>query len=259
MSNINVFYSKKSDDWRTPSDIYLAYMEKGFLDPCPYQSKVNGLLYDFCDSKLFINPPFSQMKVWIDWAIKQYKNGNIIHLLIPARTDTKYFHELLKYFPIIIFIKGRLHYNDSEKNAPFPSMIVILEPRTRNRYYSLEKEDIIQFIRNTDLWVGVVNTARSRRAKVEFYIVMLENSSLLLYLLRRGVAIVTKIYNYHYLRRTKQIMTKEEKINEIIDYYIMNIWITPNFCKKYIPSENIPKLKRDIAEVLKGGSNGKKV
>ena len=38
-------------------------------------------------------------------------------------------------------------------------------------------------------------------------------------------------------------MTKEEKINEIIDSYIMDIWITPHFCKKYIPSDNIPKLK----------------
>lgn len=135
MADIKVFYSKKTDDWRTPSELYIAFMEKGYIDPCPYKSVVNGLLYDFYNVKIFINPPFSQIKDWIDWSIKQYKNNCEVCLLIPARTDTKYFHRLLEYNPIIYFIKGRLHYNDSEKNAPFPSLFI------RLKYYGVDEQE----------------------------------------------------------------------------------------------------------------------
>ena len=48
-------------------------------------------------------------------------------LLIPARTDTVYFHKLLEFKPEIVFIKGRLRFNDSKLSAPFPSILVILE------------------------------------------------------------------------------------------------------------------------------------
>ena len=121
MANINVFYSKKSDDWKTPSILYNAFMDSGFIDPCPYQSEIDGLNIDYENKKLFINPPFSKMKEWIDYAIKQRKADNVVWLLIPARTDTKYFHKLLKEGnPYIIFIEGRLHYNNSEKKRSFP-------------------------------------------------------------------------------------------------------------------------------------------
>ena len=48
-------------------------------------------------------------------------------------------------------------------------------------------------------------------------------------------------------------------IEKTIDSYIMDIWITPYYCRKYIPSENIPKLKEALYENIKGGAkNGKK-
>ena len=120
MANIEVFYSKKSDDWRTPSDLYKAFMDNGYIDPCPYQSEFNGLEKDYKGQYLFINPPFSKMKDWIDYGIKQFKDNVSVVFLIPARTDTKYFHKLLAYTPRIYFIEGRLHYNDSEKKRSFP-------------------------------------------------------------------------------------------------------------------------------------------
>ena len=117
MADIKVFYSKKTDDWKTPEKLYKVLMEKGYLDPCPYQSKEDGLKKDYpVGSKLFINPPFSKMSDWIKYGIEQYRvNHCEVCFLIPARTDTKYFHELLEYNPIIYFIKGRLHYNESQK------------------------------------------------------------------------------------------------------------------------------------------------
>ena len=46
-------------------------------------------------------------------------------MLIPARTDTKAFHEYIWHKAEIRFLKGRLHFNDGPDSAPFPSMIVV--------------------------------------------------------------------------------------------------------------------------------------
>ena len=59
----------------------------------------------------------------VDWIIKQLPNNKHIVLLIPIRSDTKYFHKLLSLNPCIWFIKGRLKYND-KGSAPFPSVIM---------------------------------------------------------------------------------------------------------------------------------------
>lgn len=49
-------------------------------------------------------------------------------MLIPARTDTKYFHEYIYKRHEIRFIRGRLHFNESKAGAPFPSMVVVMRP-----------------------------------------------------------------------------------------------------------------------------------
>jgi len=123
--NINACLSHKTDDWKTPTDIYEAFMKNNFVDCFKYQSNENELENDYENQKLFINPPFSKLNIITDWLIRQL-NRNQIALLIPARTDTKYFQKLIKYNPIIYFIEGRLHYNDS-KSAPFPTILLIFD------------------------------------------------------------------------------------------------------------------------------------
>lgn len=46
-------------------------------------------------------------------------------MLIPARTDTKAFHEYINHQAEIRFIRGRLRFGGSKNSAPFPSMLVI--------------------------------------------------------------------------------------------------------------------------------------
>lgn len=53
------------------------------------------------------------------------KPGTVVVLLIPSRTDTKYFHDYILHRSEIRFIKGRLKFGDSANGAPFPSMVVI--------------------------------------------------------------------------------------------------------------------------------------
>jgi site-specific DNA-methyltransferase (adenine-specific) len=50
-------------------------------------------------------------------------------MLIPARTDTKYWHEYVMKAEMVFFIKGRLKFGDSENCAPFPSAVVVFTKR----------------------------------------------------------------------------------------------------------------------------------
>lgn len=54
-------------------------------------------------------------------------NNITVVLLIPARTDTVYFHDYIYLQPNveIRFIRGRLKFGDGKNSAPFPSMVVI--------------------------------------------------------------------------------------------------------------------------------------
>ena len=121
-----VLFSKEIDNWKTPKEIYDYYMRNGFFDPCPYMSEFDGLEIEWKD-KNFVNPPYSKIKQFVDKAIEeQTKNPNSqTILLIPARTDTKYFKKLVDYGVYIVFITGRLKFNE-KGSAPFPSCILAL-------------------------------------------------------------------------------------------------------------------------------------
>jgi site-specific DNA-methyltransferase (adenine-specific) len=81
---------------------------------------------------VFCNPPYGS--VIKDWVKKAHDEGyvykrkdTVVVMLIPARTDTKYFHNYILGKAEIRFIKGRLKFGDSKNSAPFPSMIVIFK------------------------------------------------------------------------------------------------------------------------------------
>ena len=57
--------------------------------------------------------------------------GNTVVMLLPARTDTKWFHDYIYGKAEIRFVRGRLKFGKSKNSAPFPSMIVIFRGNTR--------------------------------------------------------------------------------------------------------------------------------
>ena len=120
----NILFSKKSDNWATPKVMYEFYTKINYFDPCPLNSNFDGLKIDW-QQKNFVNPPYSKIKEFVDKSIEEHKKGKEIFLLIPARTDTKYFRKLVDYGCDIVFITGRLHFNESN-SAPFPSCLVYL-------------------------------------------------------------------------------------------------------------------------------------
>lgn len=76
---------------------------------------------------MFCNPPYGRNIG--EWCEKAYtesqKPGALVVMLIPSRTDTRWFHDWVYGKAELRFVKGRLKFGDSPYNAPFPSMVAI--------------------------------------------------------------------------------------------------------------------------------------
>jgi len=127
-------YINKSltDNWGTPKNLYENLNDEFDFDfdPCPYRNDFDGLKIDW-KKRNFVNPPYSNIKDWAKKCRDEQKKGNLSVLLIPPRTDTKYFHEYIYKYAELRFIKGRLKFQNLEKPkekpkpAPIPSMLCI--------------------------------------------------------------------------------------------------------------------------------------
>lgn len=75
---------------------------------------------------MFCNPPYSEIGKWVEKAYRESRVDNtLVVMLMPARTDTRYFHNFIYNRAEIRFVNGRLKFGEAIHNAPFPSMIVI--------------------------------------------------------------------------------------------------------------------------------------
>ena len=138
MKGQQTLFSGSSDEWSTPEETFQA-LDTEFhftLDPCAtdqnhkcalyYTQKENGLLQNWGGQSVFCNPPYSQIGAWVEKAYREAsKDHTLVVLLIPSRTDTKYFHDFIYQRSEIRFVRGRLKFGEAIHNAPFPSMIVI--------------------------------------------------------------------------------------------------------------------------------------
>lgn len=132
----------KTQSWSTPLDLYQK-LDNEFhfddFDPCPLNDdpSVDGLQLNWADCT-FVNPPYNRLKStkkngigWVEKAHIEAQKGKKIVMLIPARTDTTWFHDIIvKNNYKTRFIKGRLKFGGSKTSAPFPSMIVIFQTKT---------------------------------------------------------------------------------------------------------------------------------
>ncbi len=116
-------------DWKTPKGFYQALdAEFGFdFDPCPSKPAFDGLRIEWGNCN-FCNPPYKQIAKWIRKAHEQWQMGKTSVLLIPARTDTKAWHDyILPDAAEIRFVKGRIYFDDGDGRATFPSVIVVFK------------------------------------------------------------------------------------------------------------------------------------
>jgi site-specific DNA-methyltransferase (adenine-specific) len=132
-------FSSKTDQWATPSETF-AELDAEFhfdLDPCAdvdnhkceryFTKEINGLSQNWGGYNVFCNPPYGrQIGEWVKKAYEESRKPNtLVVMLIPARTDTKWFHDYILGKAEIRFIRGRLKFGGADSAAPFPSMVVV--------------------------------------------------------------------------------------------------------------------------------------
>lgn len=144
-------FSSKSDEWETPQEFFdkLNKKYKFTLDPCCthksrkcdkyYTFEDDGLSKSWKDEVVFVNPPYSKVGNWVKKAYDESVNNNAkVVMLIPARTDTRYWHDyIMKFASEISFVKGRLKFynkviadytgKDDLSPAPFPSAVIVFD------------------------------------------------------------------------------------------------------------------------------------
>lgn len=135
-----VMFSSQTDQWATPQAFFDKLNEEFHftLDPCAdefnhkcekyFTKEDDGLLQDWGGEIVFCNPPYGrEIGKWVQKCFTEVycKKCGCAVMLVPARTDTQWFHKYINHKAEVRFIKGRLKFGDSQNSAPFPSMVVI--------------------------------------------------------------------------------------------------------------------------------------
>ena len=129
--------SSNTPEWATPQSFFDALnREFSFtLDPCSthenakcekhYTKEDDGLSQSWGGEVVFCNPPYGrELPKWVKKCYEESRHADVV-MLIPARTDTRWFHDYIYGKAEIRFIKGRLKFGNAKQSAPFPSMVVI--------------------------------------------------------------------------------------------------------------------------------------
>ncbi len=138
--NTETLFSSKSNEWETPQDFFDA-LNKEFnftLDAAAtdenakckryFTATKDGLAQSWQNETVFLNPPYGRkVGKWIEKARTEAERGATVVCLIPARTDTRYFHEHC-FKGEVRFVRGRLKFGGSKNSAPFPSAVVVFRP-----------------------------------------------------------------------------------------------------------------------------------
>ncbi len=145
-NNIDACLSSRSIEWYTPKKLFNELNnEFNFdLDPCcnEFSKKCDkyftieddGLSQNWGGCRVFMNPPYGrEIKDWIKKAYEEsLKSNTLVVALIPARTDTTYWHDFIfGKAKDIRFLRGRIKFENEQgetvNSAPFPSAIIVWE------------------------------------------------------------------------------------------------------------------------------------
>lgn len=101
-----------NDQYETPAYLKQALdSEFGFdLDPCPYKQQplIDGLSLPWDNRRVFVNPPWSNITPWVNKAFE--RKAEVVVLLLPARTDTAWFHSLQDRGAQLRFFRKRVNF-----------------------------------------------------------------------------------------------------------------------------------------------------
>lgn len=132
----DAIFSQRTAEWETPQDLFdrLDCIHHFTCDVCAtsenakcsnfYSPQEDGLCQKW-EGCCWCNPPYG--KEIGKWVKKAYEAACKVVLLLPARTDTSWFHDYCLRGQIE-FLRGRLTFGKAKYHAPFPSMIVVFDP-----------------------------------------------------------------------------------------------------------------------------------
>ncbi len=128
-------FTSVTDLWETPQELFddLNHFYNFALDVCAipenakcekyFTPEVDGLSQNW-EGVCWMNPPYGrQIGRWLKKAYESAQNGATVVCLIPARTDTAWWHDYVMKGEVK-FLRGRLKFGGSKNSAPFPSAIV---------------------------------------------------------------------------------------------------------------------------------------
>lgn len=137
----SVHFSSQSCEWPTPQCLFDVLDEEfGFtLDPCSTDANAkcakhftlvdDGLAQTWKDEIVFMNPPYGRgIGRWMEKAYREASAGATVVCLVPARTDTAWWHDWAMKGEIRLF-RGRIKFEGASTSAPFPSALVVFRPR----------------------------------------------------------------------------------------------------------------------------------
>ena len=139
MSISKALYSSRTDEWSTPQDVFdELHREFNFtVDAAAskdnakckryFDKEINGLMQSWAGETVWCNPPYGrQIEKWMKKALVESRHTRTtVVMLVPARTDTAWFHDYVYHRAEIRFLRGRLKFVGAQNNAPFPSMVII--------------------------------------------------------------------------------------------------------------------------------------
>jgi len=133
----DIMFSSKSGDWETPQWLFDHYNSifNFDLDVCAdsnntkcdhYISKeLDGLTTHWAKRNWMNSPYGNEISKWIKKAYEESLKGNLVCCLLPARPDTRWWHDYVMKADAIHYIRGRLKFSNQTNSAPFPSCVVI--------------------------------------------------------------------------------------------------------------------------------------
>lgn len=144
-SRLAAHFSSRSDEWATPPELFARLdAEFGFgLDVCalPHNAKcrrfftpeVDGLRQRW-EGVCWMNPPYGrQIATWVRMAYEASLYGATVVALLPARTDTRWWHDYVANADEVRFLRGRVKFVGARSGAPFPSAVVVFRKRRKRR------------------------------------------------------------------------------------------------------------------------------
>lgn len=147
--NTAVIFGKATDEYETPQALFDALDVEFCFGLDAAATLENAKTPEFYDAEsdaltrrwagfgaVWLNPPYSKCRAFMTKAAHEARDGCTVVCLVPARTDTRWFHEWVwdreKHQPRpgveVRFVKGRLKFGSSQNSAPFPSVVIVFRP-----------------------------------------------------------------------------------------------------------------------------------